>query len=166
MFGWWSAATATLPLGRGGKKRSHGDCCPAYLITFISFCSSDWHKSLRRWRFTATSGRSLGWVCVRVPLSLPLREHKVGTSSASRHAAGWLEESHCFNYSHIITPINCHVFVNAQEKKKKKTVAKGNKKKEKDGKAEIASSVISPATSSWLWSPSWLRPLSAGRGGN
>lgn len=71
-------------------------------------------------------------------MSPPPRSHKVGTSSPSRAGAVQLEESHCFNYSHIITPINCHVFVNAQEKKKG---TKGNKK---DGKAEIASVVITP----------------------
>lgn len=59
-------------------------------------------------------------------------------SEPGRAGAALLEESHCFNYSHVITPINCHVFVNAQEEKKE---TKGNKK---DGKAEIASGVISP----------------------
>lgn len=87
------------------------------------------------------------------PIVLPPCRQRVATSSASEGPAVLLQESHCFNYSCVITSINCNVFVNAgsPKKKPKQPIAR----KQKDGKTEITSRVVSLATSSRLWSPCW-----------
>lgn len=56
------------------------------------------------------------WPCPIVPAAAQAQGRYI---QCEPDGAALLEESHCFNYSHIITPINCHVFVNAQEKKKR-----------------------------------------------
>lgn len=56
------------------------------------------------------------WQC---PIVLPPCRQRVATSSASEGPAVLLQESHCFNYSRVITSINCNVFVNAASPKKK-----------------------------------------------
>lgn len=90
------------------------------------------------------------WQC---PIVLPPCRQRVAASSASEGPAVLLQESHCFNYSRVITSINCNVFVNAARPppQKKKPIAR----KQKDGKTEITSRVISLATSLRLWSPCW-----------
>lgn len=69
------------------------------------------------------------WQC---PIVLPPCRQRVAASSASEGPAVLLQESHCFNYSHVITSINCNVFVNAASPKKKnnnkKKLSQGNKK--------------------------------------
>lgn len=101
------------------SKKWFGGDCPCMLISLRSFPFSEQQRIQKATDVSSSMPpkwdywRSSSWFCSNARLSCrrPGKGYCESLFSASDDFALSMQESHCFNYIHVITSINCNVFV-------------------------------------------------------